>query len=823
MNHAPSQDAGQQFFVTPSAESLSNALAKITRNPDLMAGNLHEAVTIIAREGCLALDTSKIGVWTLDEPGNRLQSIVAFTSETGATEVQEDFGLETRPYYVPALKTERLLVINDSATNSVLTGLLDDYDETVRSLLDAPVRIGGQLVGVVCIEQNFANREWSVDEQNFASSLADMTALAIEATERKKTLEALDMTNRRTEALMSNLPGMVYQCLNDPPNFTFTFVSEGCYQLTGWKTEELLGNNATRFFDMVHPDDVEPLAKQNDETLVIGLPLDTSFRMVMRDGSVKWVWERSRVVERNPDGTPRLLEGFYTDITEQRRLEAADLANKAKSEFLANMSHEIRTPMNAVLGMTELAMREKPSDTVMGYLANIKSASNSLLSIINDILDFSKIEAGAMDLNVSKYYLASFVNDITAMINIRIGDKPINFIVDDDPTLPCEVIGDVTKVKQIAINLLTNAVKFTHEGHIKLTITGERHPTADGSERLTLKMIVQDTGIGIKKEDLPMLFANFQQLDTKKNRTVEGTGLGLAITRKLAELMNGEVSVESTYGEGSEFFASVDQLVASNKPMASLDSANKLRVGVCTVNQTKQSVILGKLRHLGCEATPVVPGDTIQGLTHVIVDCDLCHLLPWAEDKNAAPVILARSGVRLDNLPENSHIVTTPVTSVQLCDILDECEHRRDEEADRNPDEQDFVVENVSVLVVDDNDINLIIAETILQDYQCDVALARSGFEALKCVDERKFDLIFMDHMMPEMDGVEATQLIRALPMTWTQQVPIVALTANAISGVKDMFLQSGMNDFLPKPLELPELRRVLKTWLPVEKVIPRD
>ncbi len=823
LNHSPTADTGEVFFTTPTAESLSGALAMITRNPDLMAGNLQEAVTIIAREGCKALDTSKIGVWTLDEEVNCLRSIVAFTSETNETEVQEDFGLETRPYYVPALKTERLLVINDSATDSVLTGLLDDYDESVRSLLDAPVRIGGQLVGVVCIEQNYANREWTVDEMNFASSLADMTALAIEATERRKALETLDQTNRRTEALMSNLPGMVYQCLNDPPNFTFTFVSEGCYQLTGWRPEDLLGNNATRFFDMVHPDDVEPLARQNDETLVIGLPLDTSFRMVMRDGTVKWVWERSRVVERNPDGTPRLLEGFYTEITEQRRLEAADLANKAKSEFLANMSHEIRTPMNAVLGMTELAMRERPSDTVMGYLSNIKSASNSLLSIINDILDFSKIEAGAMDLNVSKYYLASFVNDITAMINIRIGDKPIAFIVDDDPNLPCEVIGDVTKVKQIAINLLTNAVKFTHEGHIRLTIAGERHRSPDGSERLTLKMTVLDTGIGIKKEDLPMLFENFQQLDTKKNRSVEGTGLGLAITRKLSELMNGEVSVQSTYGEGSVFYASVDQLVANAKPMTELVSASVLRVGVCTVNQIKQAVLLEKLRHLGCEAVAVEPGAPIVGLTHVIVDADLSHLLPWTENPSAVPVVLARSGARLENLPDRCHIVTTPLTAVQLCDILDECEHRRDEEADRSEDEQDFVVEDVSVLVVDDNDINLIIAETILMDYHCEVALARSGFEALRKVEERKFDMIFMDHMMPEMDGVEATQLIRSLPMTWSQHVPIVALTANAISGVKDMFLKSGMNDFLPKPLELTELKRVLRTWLPAEKIIPKD
>ncbi len=816
-------EPGVKYFTTPTPESLNNALAKITRNPDLMAGNLQEAVTIIAREGCRALDTSKIGVWTLDEGNNMLHSIISYTKESGVLEVQEDFTLETRPYYIKALKTERLLVVNDSATDSVLTGLLDDYDDTVCSLLDAPVRIGGQLVGVVCIEQNYVNRDWTTEEQNFSSSLADMTALAIEATERKKTLDALNVTNRRTEALMSNLPGMVYQCLNDPPNFTFTFVSEGCYQLTGWRPDELMHNNATRFFDMVHPDDVEPLAKQNNETLVVGLPLDTSFRIVMRDGTVKWIWERSRVVERNPDGTPHLLEGFYTDITEQRRLEAADLANRAKSEFLANMSHEIRTPMNAVLGMTELAMREKPAEAVMAYLRNIRSASNSLMSIINDILDFSKIEAGAMELNVDKYFMASLINDITAMINVRISDKPISFIVDDDPALPCELIGDVTKVKQVAINLLTNAVKFTHEGHIKFTIRGVRHMSSDGSERLSLTLTVEDTGIGIKKEDLPMLFENFQQLDTKKNRSVEGTGLGLAITRRLCEQMSGDVSVQSTYGVGSVFCACMIQQIANDKPMTCLTQETRPVVGVLTVNPNKQAALVGMAARLGADATPIEPGGSTSGLTHMLVDQELADLLTWPEDGKVTPVILTRSDAGESHLPKGSRIVNTPMTSVLLSDILEDCEHRIYDESDVNDDDGNFTVRDVSVLVVDDNEINLLIAEAILQDYHCEVTMANCGVEALSIVEKESFDMIFMDHMMPEMDGVEVTQLIRGLPMEWTQCVPIIALTANAISGVKDMFIKSGMNDFLPKPLELNELRRVLKAWLPPEKIVPKD
>ncbi len=337
--------------LSTDAAELSRALAKITRNPALTAGVFLDAVNMIAREGCVALKASRIGIWMIEHERNVLANSTVFEHKTDEYGVQDDFPLDTRPNYIPLLTTERLIVINDIRTDNVLPDLQQSYDETVMSLLDAPVRVGGELVGVVCIEQNFIQRNWTTDEQNFASSLADFTALALEARERKKTMDALNESMRRTEALMSNLPGMVYQCLNDPPDFTFTFVSEGSYALTGYTPIELMHNNALKFFDMIHPDDVEPLEKLNQETLVVGLPLDTTFRMIMKDGSVKWIWERSRVVETHPDGTPLLLEGFYTDITEQRRLEAAELANRAKSEFLANMSHEIRTPMNAILGM----------------------------------------------------------------------------------------------------------------------------------------------------------------------------------------------------------------------------------------------------------------------------------------------------------------------------------------------------------------------------------------------------------------------------------------------------------------------------------------
>ena len=794
--------------------NLNNALAKITLNKALAAGVFQDAVEMIAQEGCKALHASRISIWTVNREQSALNNCTVYELETGKHSIIEDFPFSSRPQYLPLLETERLIVIDDIATNSIIPDLNQEYDASIFSLLDAPVRVGGELVCVVCIEQQYEARHWSPEEQSFASSLADFTALAFEATKRKTSMDALNDTIRRTYSLMSNLPGMVYQCLNNPPDFTFTFVSEGCYALTGYTTEELV-NNTVAFFDMVHPDDVEELEALNQQTLVVGLPLDTTFRMIMRDGREKWVWERSRVVEFHPDGSPKLLEGFYTDITKQHRLEAAELASRAKSEFLANMSHEIRTPMNAIIGMTELLTREALSPDIGSYVKNIKSAAKSLLMIINDILDFSKIEAGAIEFLNEKYYLASLINDISTMIYVRIGDKPIEFIINDDPGLPTCLIGDVTKIKQVAINLLTNAVKFTSSGRIILGISGH---VSGGQYKLSFS--VEDTGIGIKKEDIPNLFENFSQLDTKKNRSVEGTGLGLAISKKLVNLMHGDISVTSQYSVGSVFSFEIEQGIPDSEFDSALDISEKVNVGLCFSDDTKAEVIMGKINKMGAACSRFQSQDDLSGFTHVFIDSDL---IDGFESKRlgdtevfvtvinylASPA--KNEGMRMINAPLTSQILFEAVTGKQS--MMESYEKAELNEASA------VEFPGASVLVVDDNDINLLIAENIMKDYGAEVVLAKSGKEAIAKLKSSKFDLIFMDHMMPEMDGVEATQIIRRMENGNCQTVPIIALTANAIGGVKDMFLENGMNDFLSKPMDLKELERVMLDWLPESKI----
>jgi PAS domain S-box-containing protein len=816
------------------AASLSDALARITKTPALTSGVLQEAAEVIACEGCRGLNTHRVGLWRVAIVQGKplLQNITSYDDRSGTFAFQEDFPLDDRQRYVELLNTERLIIIDDATQTDILPNLQEAYGPEICALLDAPVRIGGELAGVVCIEQDrseqfTSSRVWTIEEHNFASSLADFVALAMESAERR-------LLMRRIETLMSNLPGMVYQCLNNPPNYTFTFVSEGCYSLTGYTPQELIGNSAVEFFDMVHPDDVDTLAKINDATLAVGLPLETTFRIIMKDGSVKWVWERSRVVEKKPDGTPHLLEGFYTDITEQRRLETAELANRAKSEFLANMSHEIRTPMNAILGMTELAIKDFPREPVLEYLGHIKRAGASLLSIINDILDFSKIESGAMELVPDTYDIHSLINDIVTMIHIRIGDRPIDLIVDDDPLLPQELIGDVTRIKQIAVNLLSNAVKFTRQGHIVFSIAVERMedasglcaeqpagsregnvpPVADGAAVYKVHFSVRDTGIGIRKEDISLLFGNFSQVDTRKNRGIEGSGLGLAISKRLVDLMGGEIHVESVYGEGSCFSLYIMQRIENPAPAVVLRRNDARCAAVWTANAVKAGSLSEKLTGMGVRCILADGADDIQHCSHVFFDEDNYAAVRAGAGPDTVLIALMNAPTGESGLPPSVQTVYAPLTCLTVAKLLDTCVRAGTEDAGAGA-APALRICGTRILVVDDNEINLMIAQNLLLSYGGEVDTAESGAEAVERVKSGDYDMVFMDHMMPGMDGVDAAGFIRSLPGEKYARLPIVALTANVVGDVRAMFLQSGMNDFLAKPIEIRELETMLQTWLP--------
>ena len=391
---------------------------------------------------------------------------------------------------------------------------------------------------------------------------------------------------------------------------------------------------------------------------------------------------------------------------EKEKQEAVG-SNQAKGQFLANMSHEIRTPINAILGMDAMILRESEDDTIKEYAMNIQNAGQTLLYLINDILDFSKIESGKMEIIPVEYDFSSMVHDVVTMIMGKAKDKGLDMKVNVNPNLPCKVYGDEIRIRQVLVNLLTNAVKYTKEGGLTLTVDGVVE-----EDNAKFYFEVEDTGIGIKEEDLSKLFERFERIEVERNRNVEGTGLGMSITIQLLKLMDSKLNVKSVYGKGSRFSFELKQQIIDKEPIGDLENRIK--------SVSKQ----------------------------------------YSYDAS-------------------------------------------------------FVAPAARLLVVDDNMMNRKVFISLLKETKVKIEEAESGMECLDMIKDKHYDIIFLDHMMPEMDGIETLHRIKKMTDHACQNVPVVALTANAISGAKEMYLKEGFEEFLSKPINPEKLEQMIVRLLP--------
>lgn len=511
------------------------------------------------------------------------------------------------------------------------------------------------------------------------------------------------------------------------------------------------------------------------------------------------------------------LEKQYME-TEDRMNRAVN-ADRSKSLFLAQMSHEIRTPMTAILGMTELLLRDTKDKKILGYANAIMNSGRNLLGIINDILDFSKIESGKMSIVNDKYMISSVVYDLVTGILQRVHEKKLTLRVRFDPNLPMYLIGDEIRVKQLMFNLLTNACKYTQRGQVYFEIKFRK----EGRTGI-LNIKITDTGIGIRKENLTRIFERFERFDPEINKSIEGTGLGLAIVRQLIELMGGSVRVESEYGVGSTFTVTIPQEIEDATPSVILNSAEKRRFAYCFENLSLEEDMAEACSVLGIDSTCFSNVENLDELldngsyTDIFVNSGVLRMLVTSGSK----LVLDKRLICVHEYAEYiddyaGRILRTPISSLNLGAFVNGTAL---EPAENIFVERDYIAPKARILCVDDNAVNLKIFRSLCEPHDFMIDCVESGDECIERTAINEYDIIFLDHMMPQKDGIDTIREIFASKNNLNKNKPFIAFTANAISGMKEMFISEGFTDFLSKPIDPTRLEEMLLQYIPKDKVV---
>ncbi|MDI3326472.1 PAS domain-containing protein [Pontibacterium granulatum] len=682
--------------------------------------------------------------------------------------------------------------------------------------------------------------------------------------QRDSTTRELAESQRRLATLIANLPGVVYRGLDMPQSY-LEFVSGGCEELTGYTPEELVAGEIVDFTELIHSEDRGGVYEQIRQALDERRPYRVEYRIRTRTGEEKWVWEQGCGVF-DFDGDIVAQEGFLTDITEQKQAQAqaqalqeelltinaklekqfeartaelkasheelrkakvaAEQASKAKSEFLANMSHEIRTPMNGVIGMSELLGNTMLSTQQREYLGMIQQSADTLLRLLNDILDFSKIEAGKLELEEIEFNLRDTLGDTLQALAVRASEKGLELVGHIPPEVPDALVGDPGRLRQIIVNLVGNAIKFTEQGEILVEVRTQ----AVTAEEVSLLFSVSDTGIGIPPEQQKHIFDSFSQVDSSISRRFGGTGLGLAISTQLVDMMGGEMSLDSTAGVGTAFHFTLvlkRQQDVSAEPPRDLSALHELPVLIVDDNKTNRHILEEILLNWamkpdtaasGAEALDKLEQARTAGKPYHLMLLDM--MMPGmdgfevARQLRADPRFAEMAIIMLSSVGQSEKMVslqdrgiarclTKPVKQSNLLDVILSLKGLITQP------EQVAATDAVStpgaaalhVLLAEDGLINQKVATKLLEQRGYTVVIASNGKEAVERYTRENFDLVLMDVQMPEMDGFQATQRIREMEADSASHLPIIAMTANAMKGDREQCLNAGMDDYIPKPI----------------------
>ncbi|MEG3640417.1 transporter substrate-binding domain-containing protein [Magnetococcus sp. PR-3] len=624
--------------------------------------------------------------------------------------------------------------------------------------------------------------------------------------------------------------------------------------MLGYTPQELdarYGNTMERWSSLVHPEDL-PDAMIRMQSHIAGETeiYKAEFRMLTADGSWKWILDIGQASERDDKGMGTRLVGVHLDIDDEKEMaqqilrakEVAEEATQAKSDFLANMSHEIRTPMNAIIGMSHLALQTQLTPKQQDYVHKIHTAANALLGIINDILDFSKIEAGKLNIEQVPFRLDEVLDNLTNLVNVKVREKGLEFLLALDQEVPKGLIGDPLRLGQILINLANNAVKFTDHGEIVVRISQE----ASEEGKVTLKFAVSDTGIGMTEEQVGRLFQSFSQADASTTRKYGGTGLGLTISKKLTEMMEGRIWVESIPGTGSTFLFTacfglsdemeIDQPIPEPDlrgiPVLIVDDSAAARE---IMEQMAQSLTFETfMTATGQEALEMIKQHDERGYPFKLVLLDwrmpgmdgveVNHRIKNDKTLQHPPRVVMVTAYDRDEMRQHigedelEGYLSKPVTASTLMDAAMVSMGHAAKESKGTRQGTNLGIEAVSgvagarILLVEDNEINQQVAKELLEMAQMEVVIADNGQIGVDKVHAESFDIILMDMQMPVMDGYTAARTIRA--ESTFDELPIVAMTANAMAGDREKCLDAGMQDHVSKPIEPSEMYAALAQWI---------
>ncbi len=725
------------------------------------------------------------------------------------------------------IRTRESVILDDASAQNPFSA--DDYirRNRARSVLGLPLVKQARLIGVLYLENNLTPHVFTPARLAVLSLLASQAAISLENARLYTDL-------RRSEAYSAEA-----QRLSHTGSFGWSlpggeiYWSDETYRIFGF--DQATRPTFERVLERVHPDDRAFVQHTLDRAFRDGMDVDFEHRLLMPDGSVKYVHIVAQAI-RDESGHLEYV-GCGMDVTTRKQAEAAEAANRAKDEFLANVSHEIRTPMNAILGMTELALDTPLTEDQRQYLKTVKSAADNLLGMINDLLDFSKIEAGKLELDVADFSLRSAVGDTLRALAVRAHTKGLELIYDVQPEVPDALVGDAGRLRQVLLNLVGNAIKFTDAGEVVVRAEVVGDPAFEGE--IGLRFTVRDTGIGIPRDQQERIFRAFEQEDSTTTRKYGGTGLGLTIAARLVALMGGMITVESEPGRGSTFAVTARFGLQPHpaEPLAARPPVllRGLRVLVVDDSPTNRHILEEWLR--GWQMDPAAVGDGLAamgalwdaaslGQPYALIlldarmpDTDGLALATRIRERaalSAIRIILLTSGdrpgdpARSRELRIDAHLLK-PVLQDELLETIYRVMSRADGNGPPTAGppggrEPAPTAAPLRILVAEDNEFNAQLLEHLVTRRGHRVRLATNGREALALAGDGGFDLLLLDVQMPELDGFQVVRAIRERELSAGGHLPVIALTARSRQEDRDRCRAAGMDDFLSKPIGPAEL-----------------